>query len=167
MDIMIGGVLIFTLLFCAFAVSSLTESDTPDIFLEALASASADEWVEFMAYEGNTFDPDSVVFTIESFQDLSVDPGERVLEDFDGGYRTLFPESRWTWRLPGGRIGSVTGMSVVEWRPGGYRWVTVPVLTEKGAEVGPREKLCMGVTAMAAVLLVTVIGIWYAKRRFG
>ena len=167
MDIMIGGVLIFTLLFCTFTVSSLMESDSPDLFLEALASASADEWVESMASGDNTFDPDSVVIAIEALQDLSVDPGERVLEDFEGGYHAVFSESKWTWRLPGGRIGSVTGLSVVEWRPGGYRWVTVPVLTEKGAEVGPREKLCMGVVSMAAVLLVTVFGVWYAKRRFG
>jgi (2Fe-2S) ferredoxin len=33
--------------------------------------------------------------------------------------------------------------------------------------VGPREKLCMGVISMVAVLLVSVFGVWYAKRRFG
>ena len=154
------------LLLCAFTVSSLMESDTPNLFLEALASASAEEWVASMALEGNSFDPDSVTGRIEAFQQLSVDPGARVLEDFEGGYRAVFSESRWTWRLPGGRIGSVTGQSVVEWRPGGYRWVTVPVFTEKGAEVGTREKLCMGAVSMAAVLLVSAFAVWYAKRRY-
>ena len=157
----------FTLLLCCYTGSSISGSDTPELFLCALASAEASEWVGSMAREGNGFQPDSVVMQIESDQELAVEPGEMTLDDFDGGYRAEFPESRWTWRLPGGRIGSVTGLSVVEWRPGGYRWVTVPIFTEKGAEVGPREKLCMGVVSMAAVLLITVVAVWYAKRRYG
>ncbi|HPF32656.1 MAG TPA: hypothetical protein P5207_05460 [Candidatus Sabulitectum sp.] len=133
----------------------------------ALADASPEEWVGSMAAEANQHQPDSVFAAIEGLQELSVDPGPRELIDFDGGYNAVFPESRWTWRLPGGRIGSITGESVVEWRPGGYRWVTVPIFQGGGAEVGPREKLCMGVISMVAVLLVSVFGVWYAKRRFG
>lgn len=163
---MIGGVLLLTLLWICIG-SPLTESDTPRLFLETLASAPPSEWVESMAYGTNSLNPDSVTRQIESYQELSVDPGDRVLEDFDGGYRAIFNTSRWTWRLPGGRIGSVAGTSVVEWRPGGYRWVTVPLFTEKGAEVGTREKLCMGVIAMVSVMLVLVFAIWYAKRRYG
>ncbi len=120
-----------------------------------------------MALQGNPHPPDSVTAVIGAFQELSVEPGPRELTDFDGGYRAIFSESRWTWRLPRGRIGSVTGESVVEWRPGGYRWVTVPLFQGGGAEVGPRETLCMGVIAMGAVMLVTIVAVWYAKRRFG
>lgn len=120
-----------------------------------------------MALEGNPFPRDSVIMVIESLQDLSVEPGSMVLEDIEGGYQALFSSSRWTWRLSGGRIVSVTGLSVVEWHPGGYRWVSVPVFTGEGAEVGPREKLCVGVITMASIFLVMVFAIWYAKRRFG
>jgi hypothetical protein len=120
-----------------------------------------------MALQGNPHQPDSVAAAVSAFQELSVETGSRELTDFDGGYRAVFSESRWTWRLPGGRIGSITGESVVEWRPGGYRWVTVPVFQGGGAEVGPRETLCMGATAMGAVMLVAIVAVWYAKRRFG
>ena len=103
---------------------------------------------------------------IESLRSLSVEPGERILEDIEDGYRVIFPESRWTWRMEGGRIGSVRGESVVEWRPGGYNWTAIPVFSEEGASIGRKESLCMGATMMAAIGLVGVIAIWYAKRRY-
>lgn len=142
-------------------------SDTPTLFLEALAGASSEEWVESMVLRDTGMEPESIRTVIDGMDQLSVEPGERILEDLEGGYRAVFPESRWTWRLPGGRIGSVTGESVVEWRPGGYRWATVPLFTEEAAEIGTRERLCMGAVAMMAVLLVTVFVIWYVKRKYG
>ncbi len=147
-------------------MESVMDADTPDLFLEALASASAEEWIESMVLTEDSLSEDSIRVTIVSFQELSVEPGIRILEDFDGGYRAVFSESRWTWRLPQGRIGSVTGESVVEWRPGGYRWATVPLFTEKGTTVGPKETLCLGVIAMSAVILVGIVAIWYVKRRY-
>ncbi|PIE52974.1 hypothetical protein CSA37_03425 [Candidatus Fermentibacteria bacterium] len=147
--------------------SSVIEADTPELFLHGLADATAEEWVESAAFEGNDMHPDSIRITIEGFRDLSVEPGERVLEDFDGGYRAIFTESRWIWRLDQGRIGSVTGETVVEWRPGGYRWVTAPVFSKQSSTVGPRERMCVGVTAMGAVVMVSFIALWYAKRRYG
>ncbi len=151
----------------AIASGSVMDADTPELFLHGLADATAEEWLESVAFEGNEMNPDSVRITIEGFRDLSVDPGERELEDFEGGYRAIFPESRWTWRLEQGRIGSVTGETVVEWRPGGYRWVTAPVFSNRSTTVGPRERMCVGATAMGAVVMVSFIALWYAKRRYG
>lgn len=145
---------------------SIMDADTPELFLAALATASPEEWVQSMVLMESTLSEDSIRDTVNSFLSLSVEPGIRILEDFDGGYRAVFSESRWTWRLPEGRIGSVVGESVVEWRPGGYRWQTVPVFTEKGSTVGPKESLCVGVMATGAVILVGIVAVWYAKRRY-
>jgi len=154
-------------LLCILTDSQLSEAETPDQFLRVLASASVEEWLQTASVENNPFTPDSVEQRIGSLQHLSVEPGQATLEDCEGGYRAIFSESRWTWRLPGGEIGSVTGTSIIEWHPGGYRWVTLPVLTEEGAVLGFRESVCMGVTAMGVVMLVAVLALWYAKRRFG
>ncbi len=140
--------------------------ETPEEFLVTLASCNAEQWIEHQCTGTDAIHPDTITAVIESLTSLSVDPGERVLEDVEGGYRVVFPESRWTWRMSEGRIGSVSGESVVEWRPGGYRWVTLPILTEEGASIGRRESLCMGATVMMAIGIVGIIAIWYAKRRY-
>jgi len=152
---------------CVAVISTGIDTDTPEEFLTTLASSPAEIWIESQLPGDNTIHPDTVTAVIGSRIDLSVDPGGRVLEDVEGGYRVLFPESRWTWRMDGGRIGSVRGQSVIEWHPGGYSWVAVPVFTEQGASIGRRESLCMGVTAMLAIGVIGILAIWYAKRRYG
>ena len=155
------------LVLCVAVTSAGIDADTPEEFLTTLASSPAEIWIESQLPGDNTIHPDTVTAVIGSRIDLSVDPGGRVLEDVEGGYRVLFPESRWTWRMDGGRIGSVRGQSVIEWHPGGYSWVAVPVFTEQGASIGRRESLCMGVTAMLAIGVIGILAIWYAKRRYG
>ncbi len=152
---------------CVAVISTGIDTDTPEEFLTTLASSPAEIWIESQLPGDNTIHPDTVTAVIGSRIDLSVDPGGRVLEDVEGGYRVLFPESRWTWRMDGGRIGSVRGQSVIEWHPGGYSWVAVPVFTEQGASIGRRESLCMGVTVMLAIGVIGTLAIWYAKRRYG
>ncbi len=152
---------------CIILISTGMDVETPEEFLTNLSSSHADQWIEFQYPTENAIHPDTVKSIIGSLRSLSVEPGERILEDIEGGYRVTFPESRWTWRKDGGRIGSVRGESVVEWRPGGYSWTAIPVFTEEGASIGRRESLCMGVTMMAAIGIVGVIAIWCAKRRYG
>jgi hypothetical protein len=160
-----GGVLSITLLLLSAVVfSSAIDAETPEDFLIYLTSSTADQWI--LSQCGTDVPPDTVEALIGSLTNLSVEPGERVLIDIEGGYRAEFNESRWTWRLPGGRIGSVTGLTAVEWHPGGYQWVTVPVFTDKGATLGSKEQICLGVTTMAAIGLVALVAIWVAKRRY-
>lgn len=156
-------------LLCTVVISSVMNTDNPEDFLHFLSSGSAEQWIEYQySSDGyQTIHQDSIRNSIESFDTLYVQPGERLIEDVIGGYKVIFPASHWSWRTNDGRIGSVTGESVIEWHPGGYSWVTVPVLTEKGASIGREESLCMGVTITAAIALVGVICIWYAKRRYG
>lgn len=156
------------ILLFALIGSSGMDVDTPEEFLETLAGSDAELWIEHQ-YAGNDTEkihPDTIRTAIVSLTSLSVEPGERLLQDVDGGYRVIFPESRWTWRMAGGRIGSVQGESVLEWRPGGYSWVALPILTEEGASIGRRESLCLGATITLAVGLVGIISVWYAKRRY-
>jgi len=141
--------------------------ETPEEFLLTLASSNAEQWIEHQCTGADAMHPDTITAVIESFTSLSVNPGERILEDVEGGYRVIFPESRWTWRMSGGKIGSVRGESIVEWRPGGYSWAILPVLTEEGASIGRKESLCMGATVMMAIGVVGIIAVWYAKRRYG
>jgi hypothetical protein len=155
------------LVLCVAVTSAGIDADTPEEFLAALAVSPAELWIECQISGDNTIDPDTVTAIIGARRNLSVDPGGRVLEDVEGGYRVVFPESRWTWRMDGGRIGSVRGQSVIEWHPGGYSWVAVPVFTEQGASIGRRESLCMGVTVMLAIGVIGTLAIWYAKRRYG
>jgi len=157
--------LIITL--CVAVASAGVQADTPEEFLATLAVSPAEIWIECQLPGDNTIHPDSVTSLIGSRRSLSVDPGDRILEDVEGGYRVLFPESRWTWRMDGGRIGSVRGQSVIEWHPGGYSWVVIPVFIDEGASIGRRESLCMGVTVMLGVGVTGVLAIWYAKRRYG
>jgi hypothetical protein len=155
------------LVLCVAITSVGIDTDTPEEFLTTLASSPAELWIECQLPGDNTVDPDTVAAIIGSRRNLSVDPGERILEDTEGGYTVVFPESRWTWRMDGGRIGSVRGQSVIEWHPGGYRWVTVPVFIDEGASIGRRESLCMGATVMLGIGVIGVLAIWYAKRRYG
>lgn len=148
-------------------ISSGMDTDTPEEFLVNLSSCNAEQWVEFQYHGENTVPADTVKAIIESLRNLSVNPGEKILEDIEGGYRVIFPESKWTWRMDGGRIGSVRGESVIEWHLGGYSWVTLPIFTEEGASIGRKESLCMGVTITAAIVLIGIIAVWYAKRRYG
>ncbi|MCK5785981.1 MAG: hypothetical protein KAH54_05425 [Candidatus Sabulitectum sp.] len=150
----------------AVLISRGMEAETPAEFLVNLSSCSADLWIEYQHRSDQMVDPDTVRAIVNSSHSLSVDPGERILEDVEGGYRVIFPESRWTWRMDGGRIGSVRGESVIEWRLGGYSWVILPIFTEEAASIGRRESLCMGVTIMLAIGVFTIIIIWYAKRRY-
>jgi hypothetical protein len=143
------------------------DAETPEEFLINLASCPAEQWIEYQLQTDSSLSSDTVKALVESFRELSVEPGDRILEDMEGGYRVVFPESRWTWRMDGGRIGSVGGQSVIEWHPSGYSWVSLPVLTEKGASIGRRESLCMGVTIMLAIGVMGIIAVWYAKRRYG
>lgn len=157
------------IMFFALIVSSGMDVETPEEFLVILAESDAELWIEHQ-YAGNNTEelhPDSIRAAMGSLTSLSVEPGERLLVDVDGGYRVIFPESRWTWRMEGGRIGSVQGESVLEWRPGGYSWAALPILTEEGASIGRKESLCLGGTITLAVGLVGIIAIWYAKRRYG
>lgn len=162
-----------SLIFILYAMVILTRMDaaTPEEFLVNLSSCDADRWIEFQYHSNDNGNdivhPDTIVAIIGSLRNLSVNPGERMLENIEGGYRVIFPESRWTWRMDGGRIGSVRGESVVEWRPGGYSWVTLPVLSEEGVSMGRKESLCMSATIMLAIGGVGIIAIWYAKRRYG
>ncbi len=153
----------------ALIVSSGMDVETPEEFLEILAESDAELWIEYQCTDNETDElhRDSIRSTIVSLTSLSVEPGDRLLEDVDGGYRVIFPESRWTWRMAGGRIGSVRGESVLEWRPGGYSWVTLPILTEEGTSIGRKESLCLGGTLTLAIGLVGIIAVWYAKRRYG
>lgn len=153
----------------AMVISTGMDAATPEEFLVNLSSYDADRWIEFQyrSNDNDTVHPDTIVAIIGSLRNLSVNPGERILENIEGGYRVIFPESRWTWRMDGGRIGSVRGESVVEWRPGGYSWVTLPVLTEEGVSMGRKESLCMSATIMLAIGAAGIIAIWYAKRRYG
>ena len=157
-------VLLYTLL-----VSYGMDVETPEEFLEVLSSGTADQWVDHQCGgdDHQQIPPDSIRALVGTLEDLSVEPGEMELEDVEGGYRAVFQESRWTWRIAGGRIGSVRGVSVVEWRPGGYTWVTLPVFTEERASIGRKESLCMGATITAAIGLIGSIAVWYAKRRYG
>ncbi|MEA3267163.1 MAG: hypothetical protein U9P42_09525 [Candidatus Fermentibacteria bacterium] len=148
-------------------ISAGMDVETPEEFLATLSSSNADQWIEFQYPAENSIHPDTVKIRIESLRSLSVDPGERILEDIEGGYRVVFPESRWTWRMDGGRIGSVRGESVVEWHPGGYSWTAIPVFSEDGVSMGRRESLCMGATMMAAIGVIGIFAVWYAKRRYG
>ncbi len=157
--------LIITL--CVAVASTGVQADTPEEFLTTLASSPAAIWVECQLPGDNTIHPDTITGIINSRTSLSVDPGDRTLEDIESGYRVVFPESRWTWRMDGGRIGSVRGQSVLEWHPGGYSWVVIPVFIDEGASIGRRESLCMGVTVMLAIGVIGVLAIWYAKRRYG
>gem|GEM_PF-1916357 len=155
------------LAFCAAVFPFAMEADTPEEFLHKLSSGTASQWVECQSEDEDAINPDTVEAVIATMTSLSVEPGDRLLEDMEGGYRAVFPESRWTWCLPGGRIGSVTGTSVVEWRPAGYSWVTVPLFTERATTLGSKEQLCLGVTTMSAIGLVAIVAIWFAKRKYG
>ena len=147
---------------------SAMNTETPDEFLEILASGDAEIWVEHQLTDNPStmIPPDSIRSVLELKRNLSVDSGERILQDVEGGYRVIFPETRWTWRMDGGRIGSISGETVIEWHPGGYSWVAVPLMKDEGKVIGPKESLCIGVTITGAVLFVGMIGVWYAKRRY-
>ncbi len=143
-------------------------TETPDEFLEILASSDAEIWVEHQL-TGNSpeeIQADSIRSVLELKRSLSVDSGERILQDVEGGYRVIFPETRWTWRMDGGRIGSVSGETIIEWHPGGYSWVTVPLMKDEGKVIGRKESVCMGVTITATIFFIGIIAVWYAKRRY-
>ncbi len=157
------------ILLYALIISSGMDTETPDAFLDILAASDAEIWVEHQ-FSGNSqteIHPDSIRSVIGPKRNLSVEPGEKILEDVEGGYRVIFPLSRWTWRMDGGRIGSVSGESIIEWHPGGYTWVTIPLMMDEGASIGRKESLCMGITITASIALIGIIAVWYAKRRYG
>ncbi len=156
------------ILLYSLTVCSAMDTETPDDFLEILASSDAEIWIEhqLMGNSQAEIHPDSIKSVLESKRSLSVESGERILQDVEGGYKVVFPESRWIWRMDGGRIGSVTGETVIEWHPGGYSWVTVPLMIDEGKVIGRKESMCMGVTITAAIFLIGIIAVWYAKRRY-
>ncbi len=159
---------ILTLLFTVI-LSLGMETETPDDFLEILSSSSAEVWVEHQAEKNQdlTINPDTIVSVVSSFNSLSVNPGNSILEDIDSGYRLIYPESHWTWRLDGGRIGSVKDTTIIEWKPGGYMWVTVPFFTQEGASLGRRQSLCMGATLTGFIIVLGVVVLWSVKRKYG
>ncbi len=156
-----------TITLCLMLISTGMDVETPEEFLATLSSCSADQWIEYQYLSENAIHPDTVKARIESLRSLSIEPGERILEDIEGGYKVTFPESRWTWRMDGGRIGSVRGESVVEWHPGGYSWAAIPIFSDEGASIGRKESLCMGATMMAVIAVIGILAVWYAKRRYG
>lgn len=156
-----------TLFLFSIVISAGIDTETPEEFLHILADSDAELWVEHQSTSGSHIESDTILTIIRQIRNLSVEPGPRELEDIEGGYQVIFPESRWTWRLDGGRIGSVTGQAIVEWHPGGYTWVTVPVISEEAATIGRKESLCMGATIMLAIGFVGIIAIWYAKKKYG
>lgn len=159
---------IITLLFTTILSLGMI-TDTPDDFLEALSVSNAEEWIEHQAEKNQdlTIHSDTIVSVISAFNSLSITPGNSNLEDIEGGYRLIYPTSHWTWRLDGGRIGSVKDTTIIEWKPGGYTWVTVPFFTKEGASLGRGESLCMGATLTVFILLLGVIALWYIKRKYG
>lgn len=158
---------ILTLLFTVI-LSLGMETDTPEDFLETLSSSNADVWIEHQAEKNEdlTISSDTIVSVVSSFNSLSVNPGNSILEDINGGYRLIYPESHWTWRLDGGRIGSIKDTTIIEWKPGGYMWVVVPFFTQEGASLGRGQSLCMGATLTAFIIVLGVVVLWYIKRRY-
>lgn len=159
----------FTIVLYALLISSGMDTETPDEFLQILASSNVETWIEHQ-FTGNSHDgilPDSITSIIGSKRSLSVEPGEKILEDVEGGYRVIYPLTRWTWRMDGGRIGSVCGESIIEWHPGGYTWVVIPFMVDEGTSIGRKESICMGITITASIALIGIIAVWYAKRRYG
>ena len=159
----------FTIMLCALIISSGMDTETPDAFLVVLASSDAETWIEhqFSSNSESEIHPDSIRSIIGEKRNLSVELGEKILEDVEGGYRVIFPLSRWTWRMDGGRIGSVSGESIIEWHPGGYTWVSIPFMIDEGTSIGRKETLCMGITITALIALIGIVAVWYAKRRYG
>jgi hypothetical protein len=147
--------------------SSPAGAETPSEFLSELVSLEPSGWVDHLWIEERVLNPDTVLAIITPMRQISVEPGRMTLEDIDGGYRALFPNSRWSWRMSGGRVGSASGLTVVVWRPGGYRLAHAPLFTGEVTTIGPRESLCMGAVITGAIITVMLFAVWYAKRRYG
>ncbi len=70
---------------CALIISSGMDTETPEAFLDILAASDAEIWIEHQ-FSGNSqteIHPDSIRSIIGTKRNLSVELGERILEDVD------------------------------------------------------------------------------------
>ena len=149
-------------------------AEGPEEFLQDLCdnrsgAAGALFWAENRTpgEDGAPVEPDSLAPQLALLRDLSVEPGDRTLfENTGDGYIIEYAGSRWSWTGADGRIRSVTGLTVVSWREGDYRWIEVPMLVSSTGRIGPREKLLSGFLFTTIIMVFGVIVVIWARRRY-
>ncbi|MFO7950806.1 MAG: hypothetical protein R6U36_10635 [Candidatus Fermentibacteraceae bacterium] len=158
----------------ALAVSAFAES--PEALLDSLCSRCSGEgavrcWQSCADPAGTTpsAHPDTIRALLQSCSDLSVEPGEHELgETGETFYVLVFPESEWTSTDGEGTDRVVRGRTEVVFRDGRFYWRSIPLSPgREGAAVSSGQRILMGMMLTGVTLVVALLALWWAKRRWG
>ncbi len=153
-----------------YTVASYTS--TPEEFLNSLCDnriglQGARYWVESSWQQ--SIELDSIAFFLNDFDDLSVEPGRRILTEIDevtGEYTVEYPESKWSWQGENNQACRSVGKSVVVWSDGHYYWKELPLFSGSAAEIGITEKFITGLLFTVVLLVFGVLVLVWARRKY-
>jgi len=158
------------------ALSAAAFAESPEALLDSLCSSRSGEgavrcWQSFADPAGTTppAHPDTIRALLRSRSGLTVEPGEHELgETGETFYVLVFPESQWTWTDGGGTDRVVRGRTEVVFRDGGFYWRSLPLSPgREGAAVSSSQRILMGMMLTGVTLVVALMALWWAKRRWG
>jgi hypothetical protein len=161
-------------MYMLLACSILLSPSTPEEFLDELCLYSAGEagaqyWSEHASEEvqRRLADPDSLLILLRNKNQLTVDPGPRTAFEEQGeSFRVEFGESSWNWTDMDGNANRKEGLSVVMVTDGRYTWSLIPILEEGSLVIGNRERLISGMMLTFVFLVVAVVLVAWARRRY-
>lgn len=158
----------------AIAVAAFAES--PEALLDSLCSSRSGDgavgcWQSCADPAGTTppAHPDTIRALLRSRSGLSVEPGDHELgETGETFYVLVFPESEWTWTDDEGTDRVVRGRTEVVFRDGRFYWRSLPLSPgREGAAVSSSQRILMGMMLTGVTLVVALMALWWAKRRWG
>jgi len=161
-----------TLLYFMIMYTIASYTSTPEDFLNSLCDnraglQGARFWVESSWQE--PIELDSIAFLLNGFEDLSVEPGRRILSEIDevtGEYTVEYPESKWSWQGENNHAHRAVGISVVIWSDGHYYWKELPLFSGTAADVGITERFITGLLFTVVLLVFGVLVLVWARRKY-
>jgi hypothetical protein len=155
-------------------LSLILTPSTPEEFLVDLCNnstgaAGAEYWADCASEEvfPTLAEPDSLIDLLRDKDQLTVDPGQRTsFSEENGVFRIEFGDSKWTWIDITGNAVSRKGSSVVLVINGEYYWSKLPVLETSSYRLDSRESLMSGIVLTFIVMVVAMVLILWARRRY-